>query len=350
MLRTLFAMALAVLAPSALAQPATAPLRVTPDNFIRAETDRYFVGIAQGRQGFGRFSHDREPFALDRQTVIRMNRDTLYSAAVFDLDAGPVTITLPEPPQRVVNMQIQRRFVSMQVISQDHYTIGVHYGAGRRQLTRQQVGTRYVMVAIRTLFDPSQPQDLARVHAFQDGIRVEQRNGPGRFEIPSWDKESQDKVREHLLGLAATLPDSHRMFGSRAQVDPVRHLIGSASAWGGNPEREALYLSVVPERNDGTTIHRLEVGHVPVDGFWSISVYNADGFFQANPQNAYSLNNMTARRDGDGSVRVQFGGCDGQVPNCLPITPGWNYLVRLYRPRPEVLNGQWRFPAARPAG
>jgi len=38
-------------------------------------------------------------------------------------------------------------------------------------------------------------------------------------------------------------------------------------------------------------------------------------------------------------VGVQFGGCDGQIGNCLPIVSGWNYMVRLYRPRAAVLRG-----------
>ena len=87
---------------------------------------------------------------------------------------------------------------------------------------------------------------------------------------------------------------------------------------------------------------------MPVDGFWSISLYDAQGHFVKNPYDAYTLNNITARRAADGSVAVQFGGCDGAIPNCLPIMPGWNYMVRLYRPRPEVLTGKWRFPEAKP--
>jgi len=60
------------------------------------------------------------------------------------------------------------------------------------------------------------------------------------------------------------------------------------------------------------------------------------------------LNNVTAAKTADGSVEIQFGGRDGAAANCLPITPGWNYLVRLYRPRSDVLDGSWRFPEARP--
>jgi hypothetical protein len=45
---------------------------------------------------------------------------------------------------------------------------------------------------------------------------------------------------------------------------------------------------------------------------------------------------------------VHFGGHDGQ-PNLLPIMDGWNYMIRLYRPRPEILDGSWAFPAVRPS-
>jgi hypothetical protein len=47
-----------------------------------------------------------------------------------------------------------------------------------------------------------------------------------------------------------------------------------------------------------------------------------------------------------GSAAVQFGGCNGTIPNCLPIMAGWNYWVRLYRPRAEILNGTRKFPEA----
>jgi len=67
----------------------------------------------------------------------------------------------------------------------------------------------------------------------------------------------------------------------------------------------------------------------------------------ANPQNAYSFNNVTARKGPDGSTTISFGGCDGIAANCLPITPGWNYTVRLYRPEQAILDGSWTFPEAR---
>jgi hypothetical protein len=310
---------------------------VSVDNFTRAESDLYFSNIVKDG-GFGKFTHIRELTPLDKQLVVRSNRDTLYSAGVFDLEAGPVTISLPEPG---------RRFMSMQVITEDHYVPAVFYGQGERTLTRGEIGTRYVMVAIRILVNPNDDADLNEVHALQDAVAV-QRDHTGSFDIPKWDPVSQKKVRDALLQLSATLPDSKRMFGTRNDTDPVRRLIGSASAWGGNPEKDAMYFSVHPTENDGDTTYRLTVDEVPVDGFWSVTVYNKDGYFTPNPQNAYSLNNITAQRGADGQITIQFGGCDAATANCLPVTPGWNYLVRLYRPHDKILNGEWTFPEARP--
>jgi hypothetical protein len=312
-------------------------VRVTVDNFIRAESDMYFSGCVN-EGGFGKLAHHRQVMSIDGQTVIRANRDTLYSTGVFDLDAGPVAITLPDP---------DARFMSLIAIDEDHYVHGVVYGAGRYTFARDQIGTRYVMLGVRALVNPADPRDLQQVHRLQDEIVISQSN-PGRFDVPNWDPVGQKKIRDALLVLGESLPDTKRTFGSRGEVDPVRHLIGTAMGWGGNPEKDALYFPVTPDDNDGETIYQLRVKDVPVDGFWSVSVYNAGGYFQPNTYNAYTLNNITATKEADGSVVIQFGGCDGETINCLPVMPQWNYTVRLYRPRPEVRSGAWIFPAAEP--
>ncbi|MFM0161222.1 DUF1254 domain-containing protein [Paraburkholderia fungorum] len=310
---------------------------VTADNFVRAESHFYFATAV--RQGsFGRFFHRRALAPVEQQTIVRVNRDTLYSTAVFDLDAGPVTVKLPDAGDC---------FRSMVAINEDQYVGTVVYDAGDHTFSREQIGTRYVLIGVRTLIDPTDADQVRRVHALQDAIEVEQKEA-GHFDVPQWDPVSQKKVRLALQTLGDTLPDSRGMFGTHDEVSPVRHLIGAASAWGGNPERHAMYLMVNPARNDGATCYRLSVRDVPVDSFWSISVYNAAGYFEPNPHAAYTLNNLTAQREKDGSICVQFGGYDGKTPNCLPITPDWNYMVRLYRPRPAILDGSWSFPDAQP--
>jgi hypothetical protein len=307
---------------------------VTVNNFIRAESDTYLGTVAMNEDGFGKFEHHRELAPVDAQTVIRQNRDTLYSAAVFDLDAGPVTITLPNAGHR---------FMSMQAISEDEYSLPAIYTPGRHTLTRKQVGTRYVLVGVRTLVDPNDPADMQKVHALQDAVKVEQKSS-GTFEVPKWDPVSQKKVRDALIVLGTTMTDTSHAFGAKGEVDPVQRLVAAATTWGGNPRKDAIYLNFTPAKNDGTTVYKLYVKDVPVDGFWSISLCNADGYFQKNDYNAYSLNNITSKQDANGAVTVQCGGCDGKIPNCLPIMNGWNYTLRLYRPRAEILGGKWVVP------
>jgi hypothetical protein len=333
------ALALSLSAIGAAWAQETSSIPVTVDNFIRAETDLYLGNIVKDG-GLGKLIHRREPASIDNQTVIRLNRDTLYSSGVFDLDAGPVTITLPDAG---------KRFMSLLVINEDHYAPAAFYGAGSHTFTKEKIGTRYIAIAIRTLVNPADPKDVEQVHALQDAIKVSQRS-IGKFDIPRWDAASQKKVRDALLVLSSTIPDFKRAFGTKEQVDPVRHLVGTAAAWGGNPDKDATYLNITPAKNDGSTVYRLNVKDVPVDAFWSVSVYNADGYFEKNPYNAYTINNLTAQKSADGAIAIQFGGCDGTVLNCLPVVKGWNYTVRLYRPRAEILNGKWKLPGPQPVG
>lgn len=335
-LAALLLMPVLVLAGTPAVAADAAPVPVNVHNFVRAETDMYFGRAARGG-ALGRFTHRREMAAIDDQAVVRMNRDTLYSTAVFDLQAGPVTITLPDTG---------KRFMSMQVVDQDHYTPEVVYAPGRYTYDQAKVGTRYAQMIVRTLADPGDPADLKATHALQDAIRAEQA-GVGRFEAPNWDPVTQGKARD-AIGELATLGGTGPMFGKRGEVDPMDYLIGAAVGWGGNPPIAAVYQGMFPAANDGSTVHELTVKDVPVEGFWSISVYDAKGYFAKNEFDAYSLNNLTAKPNPDGSFTIRFGGCSAGTPNCLPITPGWNYTVRLYRPRPPILEGTWKFPEAQP--
>ena len=111
------------------------------------------------------------------------------------------------------------------------------------------------------------------------------------------------------------------------------------------PIDEAYYVNVEPNLPVGA--YKITVKDVPVDAFWSISVYNKDGYFQKNEYDAYSVNNNSGAPNPDGSFTIHLGGVPTSV-NHLPITAGWNYVVRLYQPRKEILDGTWRFPDVEP--
>ena len=296
-------------------------MRVTVDNFGRAETDTYFAKFVKDG-GFGKFNHERELAPIDNQTVIRLNRDTLYSFGVFDLDAAPVTVTLPDAG---------KRYMAMQVINEDHYAPDVFYAPGAHTFTKEKVGTRYVALAIRTFVNPNDPADVKAVHALQDAHQGRAEGGgqvrgaglgPGVAEEDPRGAAGA-RGRERRTGFVADVRRG-RIRSIRSSTCSARPPAGAATR-----ARRASTRAATPKQNDGKTAYRLTVKDVPVDGFWSVSVYNKDGFFEKNAKNAYTLNNVTAKPNADGSVTIQFGG-DENAPNYLPIMPGWNYL------RPDV--------------
>jgi hypothetical protein len=312
-------------------------IHVNADNFTRAETDRMFRDLQHKAGGVNRFVHNRTPAAIDDQTVIRLNRDTLYSFAVVDATAG-ATLTLPEHGDR---------YLSAMVLDQDHHVEAVFHDAGAHELSAARLGSPHVVVAVRTLVDPGDADDLAAVHEIQDAVGLTAASAVA-FDYPDYDTGSLDETRDALLALARNLTSFDRTFGTRDEVDPIRHLIGTAAGWGGLPTSEAVYVSEDPRLPVGR--YELTVGEVPVDGFWSISVYNAAGFFEPNDRDAYTVNSITGVRNPDGSTTVRFGDFPPGTPNAIPVTEGWNYLVRLYRPHPEVLDGSWTFPRLEASG
>jgi hypothetical protein len=309
--------------------------KVTVETFVRAESNRMLANLMGAAGGINRWQHNRVPTPLDKQTAVRMNRDTLYSFAVVDL-AGGAVVTIPDSGDR---------YASLMVVNQDHYINRVFHSAGEHELAQADYDTRHVLLAMRVLADPTDPDDVAAANAVQDGLDLSAASAEP-LQLPDYDEESLTLVRNALKDLGRTLTGTSRMFGTCEAVDPVRHLIGTAIGWGGLPEEEAFYETVEPALPVGE--YRIVVRDVPVDAFWSISLYNREGYFEASDEGGCSVNQLTALTEPDGSVVLHLGDCANGSPNFLRLMDGWNYTVRLYRPRPEILDGSWTFPAAEP--
>jgi hypothetical protein len=192
------------------------------------------------------------------------------------------------------------------------------------------------------------PEGVEKAHAAQDAIIVAG-GGKGPFDAPDWDGKALAAGRKALNDFAVLGFNSAYAFGRKEETRPIDHLIGAAAGWGGLPRSAATYVITSVDGNDGTTPYTLTVKDVPVDQFWSVTVYNADGYLEANDLGRNNYNDVTAEPNADGSYTINFGGCDDGRVNCIPITPGWNYTVRMYEPRQEILDGTWTFPVPEPA-
>ena len=163
---------------------------------------------------------------------------------------------------------------------------------------------------------------------------------------PEYDAESLTETRDALLTLSEGLPDASRMFGAPSRVDPIRHLIGTAMGWGGLPEEEAYYYIETEPREVGR--YTFTFKDVPIDAFWSVTIYNRDGYFEANPYDSYNLNSVTARAGADGSITLNLAPQGEGLANHLYVMDGWNYALRLYKPHTSVIDKMWTPPTPQP--
>ncbi len=99
--------------------------------------------------------------------------------------------------------------MSMQVINEDHFVPEVVYGAGTYTLNKDKVGTRFVLVAIRTLVNPMDSKDVEQVHSLQDKMVISQ-SSTGRFEVPDWTRLARRKCVMHYWFLRPRSPTSKR--------------------------------------------------------------------------------------------------------------------------------------------
>ena len=310
------------------------PVKVTPETYIRAESDRSFRNIAGLAGGVNRFFHIRAPTPLDKQTIIRMNQDTLYSAVVVDTAKG-ATITLPEVPKG--------RFMSAQVIDNDHYCPAVFYGPGPHTI---QSDTRYAVVAVRIqIFDPRDRAEVALVNGLQDRLAIAA-GSAAPLPPANWEPESLQELTRQYGAEAKAMKNFKGLMGPRGKVDEKRRHLVAAAGWGLNPDEDATYFMYAGEHDPAKGY--VATYQVPENGaFWSITMYGADGYMKS--ENAI-LNSSSAKLNPDGTFTVHFGSKElcGDVPNRLDVTPGWNFIFRVYKPGRSVLDGSYVLPAARP--
>lgn len=313
---------------------------VSLEQFATAETHHMMKLSVASFDSLGQWTHVRGFTPLDEQNVVRMNRDTLYSSLVLDLNE-PATLIKPDSMDR---------YQSILVVNEGHFAKLTVYEAGEYKLTKEDMGSRYVAIIARTLVDAEDPGDLAEAYKIQDGLKVIQKS-KGQLEVPNWDPVALNEIREALKVLGSHQPNRDKAYGANSdEVDPVNHLITTADQWGGWKPENAIYQSYFPKNNDGKTAYTLTLKDVPVrDGaFWSISVYNDEGYFQQNKHEKYVVNSRKAKVSKDGAVTIHFGG-DPSQSNFLPIMPNWNYMLRIYLPDTPYFDGTWKAPEARAA-
>ncbi len=309
-------------------------IAVTSETYIRAESDRQFHQIARMAGEVNRFFHFRNPTPLDKQNIVRMNKDTLYSMAIVDTSQG-ATITVPDLPED--------RYVSVYLVDNDHYTPFVIYTSGTHVLPSD---TKYLGLGIRIqVIDPRNPEEISLVNKLQDEFIISAKSADP-YPSPNWDKVSLSELTKKYELDSAKYKDFSGMMGPRGKVNENTRHIAAAAGWGLFPEWDAMYLNYsggLSEKYCHSAIYDVPENNA----FWSITIYGDDGFMKSDNN---IVNSSTVQLDSDGRFTMFYGTekmC-GNQKNRVDVSKGWNFIMRIYKPGKAVLDDSYILPDPKP--
>ena len=291
------------------------PIVVTEDNFPQAYSNLRFDAIIKQAGGINKFLE--MPVAASdpaKQFVVRMNRDTFYATSIFDMTGG-IYVTIPETD----------KYVSIQVVDENHETQPMIYGPGRHRLTAK---TTHAFVIVRSLDDSARRNLVAEASSAQP------------FSVKSWDDESFEKVAAAGNEIFSKGYDQSKAYSNEESGQtPFMNYVGAAGGWGGAMVQDNIYQTSQYMSSDGC--YEMTFLDPQARDFWSATVYNGDGYLFNDVGNISS--NMNPIQNKDGTYTVRFG-CDGQ-PNNLPIREGnkthkFNIVIRHYGPSEMVKMGK----------
>ena len=307
---------------------------VTDENYGLAESEVIFtdyvqkIAAATNTNGVGVLMHLRKGADPKDRTIMRINFDTIYSVAIIDLTEDAV-LTMPET---------NGRYQSAWIITDEHYNPMAFVEPGTYTLTQEKMGRRYIMLSIRTQTNTADPADLAIANALQDQLKLEQKDR-GSFAVSgNWDMKEILAMRAKYQKIQKKEGiTSERMFGKKGELPLKDHNVGTASGWGGLTAERAVYPTIYAKSTKPQTF---TLKDVPAKAFWSITVYDADGYPQGD---VYNINSEFAIPNKDGSVTIHFGG-DKNAVNYMDIFEDWNLALRIYEPSEAYFNGEWAMP------
>ncbi|AKS10014.1 DUF1254 domain-containing protein [Pseudomonas trivialis] len=202
---------------------------------------------------------------------------------------------------------------------------------------------------------PGAPFKLSQLSAEQRKA-LEQGIADGKAEFAAFKKDKLDTLQV----------TSGELHGSRDRLknNYLYRYAGASQRLFGNSAEEVSYMTYAVDSEGkpangarhSYTVHFAKDQLPPVDAFWSLTMYEAKtGQLVPNHKKRYLINSRmlpNLKRDADGGVTLALQHHEppkAEQSNWLPAPPAPFYAVlRLYLPKPEAVNGQWKLPPLTP--
>ena len=308
--------------------------KVTDENYALAETQVIFsdyvkkIAKLTGTNGVGVFLHNPKGANPKDKTVMRINFDTIYSFVVLDLKES-ATLVMPET---------NGRYQSAWFITEEHFNPMAISKPGTYTVTQAEMGSRYIMIAIRTQANVENQEDMKIANALQQKLEIHQKDRGSYKASNSW---NMDEIMAMRSKYQKIVEDKHlttdSFFGPKGQRSLELQNAGTSFGWGGFTKEQAAYPAYFPTT---TAAQTLTLKDVPVHAFWSITVYDKGGYPQTD---TYNINSQFAKKNADGSITIHFGG-DAKQDNYMETFEGWSFILRLYQPKEAYFDGSWKKP------
>jgi hypothetical protein len=238
----------------------------------------------------------------------------------------------------------------------------------RDQVNRLSTAEFFTLLADLMKRNPPTPADAPAIKRFKAIGLVPGQSFDGKSLDSRWDKRlpelSYDRIMLHLASLKR---ENGWLFTTKTGLygtDYLQRALVTVIGLGANRPQDAVYplsqRASLLEAYEGSRSYTLRFAKgelPPVKGFWSLTMYDEEMFFVANPINRYSMSLRTNPKfEPDGSLVIfiqnESPGADKEA-NWLPAPKGkFHLMLRLYWPdenEPSILDGSWVIPAVEKA-
>jgi hypothetical protein len=297
----------------------SAPIKVDRNNYQEAEVARNFTKWANNGAN-NKLMHMTSVTPSGPAPTVRMNRDSLYSAAILDTSSGTASITLPEGDL----------YQSVMMVDTDGYARRFVLEPGTHKVPTD---TKFIWLLVRTGLEKGL-EEARRMQA----LLIVQGMGGGTYSSPEYEPKSLAKMTRILIDESMADDNGDLYYGNYpGQVDETKRMRSTAAGFGGMNGTNVYKFVESVENN---LCMQSSFSDPKATEFFSFTLYDTDGYLM-DGETVINSRDMSPNQDGTYTVSINCG--DAAINNIsAPADLGTiGYAWRVYGASEEVENRLW---------